>query len=107
MIFFLFMLQVDVTPLMVACQSSDVCSEAALSLITNGARVDGLPNVCSLQSVNNLEEAVMVPIFLSIQIKEKPLICASARGNTKIVEYLLTFGADINQKDGVMCSYTT
>ena len=63
MMFFLFILQIDVTPLMVACLSSDICSEAALSLITNGARVDGLPNVCSLQSVNNVEEAVMVYLF--------------------------------------------
>ena len=36
-----------------------------------------------------------------VQISEKPLICASARGNIKLVELLLTYGADINQKDRV------
>ena len=33
------------TPLMVACQSGEICSHAALILITHGARVNGLPNV--------------------------------------------------------------
>lgn len=36
------------------------------------------------------------------QVKDKPLICASARGNAKMVDYLLTYCADINQKDGVI-----
>ena len=37
-----------------------------------------------------------------LQSRDKPLISASARGNTKIVEHLLTYGADVNLKDGVM-----
>ena len=36
-----------------------------------------------------------------VQISEKPLICASARGNIKLVELLLTYGADINERDRV------
>ena len=40
------------TPLMVACQSGEICSKAALILITHGARVDGLSNVCAWQTLN-------------------------------------------------------
>ena len=39
---------------------------------------------------------------LFVQVDDKPLICASANGNTKLVEYLLTFGANIDQKDRVI-----
>jgi len=66
-----------VTPLMVACLSGDICCQAALILITHAARVNGLPN-----------------------IDDKPLICASAGGNIGLVEHLLTYGADIDQKHG-------
>lgn len=36
-----------------------------------------------------------------VQIDDKPLICASAGGNIKLVKHLLTYGADIDQKHGV------
>ena len=42
------MLQNGVTPLMVACQSGDICSEAAMILMAHGARVDGLSDVRAL-----------------------------------------------------------
>jgi len=35
-----------------------------------------------------------------VQIDDKPLICASAGGNIKLVKHLLTYGADIDQKHG-------
>lgn len=44
-LFNFFPLQNGLTPLMVACQSGDIYCQAALILITNGARVNGLPNV--------------------------------------------------------------
>ena len=36
-----------------------------------------------------------------VQVNDKPLISASANGNTKLVEYLLNYGANIDIKDGV------
>jgi len=45
--FTFFPLQNGVTPLMVACLSGDICCQAALILIRHGARVNGLPNVCT------------------------------------------------------------
>ena len=36
-----------------------------------------------------------------VQVNDKPLICASANGNTKLVEHLLNYGANIDIKDGV------
>jgi len=35
-----------------------------------------------------------------VQIDDKPIICASAGGNFKLVKDLLTYGADIDQKHG-------
>ena len=88
---------------MVACQSGEICSHATLILITHGARVNGLPNVCALKTLNVVHATTMISSLVCfVQVKDKPLICASARGNTKIVKYLLTYGADINQKDGVI-----
>ena len=57
------MLQIGVTPLMVACQSSDICSQAALILITHDARVDGHPNVYALQLVNIVHATVVCLCF--------------------------------------------
>ena len=49
---------------------------------------------------------VLVDVCLCfVQINEKPLICASASGNIKLVELLLTYGANINQGDGVTSTF--
>ena len=54
------------TPLMVACQSDEICSQAALILITHGARVDGLPNVCALQTLIVVHATMMISSLMFI-----------------------------------------
>ena len=106
-LFNFFPLQNGVTPLMVACLSGDICCQAALILITHDARVNGLPNVgtypvkiCPISS----DQLINIEPYIFVQIDDKPLICASAGGNIKLVKHLLTYAADINQKHGVRSS---
>ena len=48
---FVCLLQNGMTPILVACWSGENCNQAAMTLVTHGARVDGLPNVCFYQAV--------------------------------------------------------
>ena len=79
-ILILLLLQNDMTPLMVACQSGDICSQAALILITHGARVDGLPNVCAWETLNVVHATMTSSSLISLvprpirKIGEKGLV---------------------------------
>ena len=57
--------------------------------------------MCSANLHTIVVSAFWYKFVYFVQVNDKPLISASANGNTKLVEYLLNYGANIDIKHGV------